>query len=552
MLQHLTVENYALIEKLDMTLSPHLNIITGETGAGKSILLGALGLILGERADVATLKESGRGCVVEGTFDISAYNLREFFEENDLEYDEQTIIRRIITPAGKSRAYVNELPVTLGVLKELGAKLIDIHSQHHSLRIADEGFRLAIVDALADNATLRSDYRTAYDHLTAARRELAKAEAAVEANLRDKEYVEYQYSQLAALKLRDGELEELEAEQRLLDNVERIQSALGEGCAMLEEEGNGILARLKSIESSFGKVKDVFLPAEEIADRVRTTLLELKDIAALLADENEKVDGDPARAAKVVDRIDAIYTLFRKHGVQSVAELIALEKEYGAKLALIEDADGHLGELRKAVAKAEEQSSKLAKRLTETRTKAAALLSKQTEAMLLRLGLEQSRFACTVEPKEEPTQSGADQLSFLFSSNTTFQPQPLERVASGGEISRVMLCLKALVADKVDMPTVVFDEIDTGISGRIADVTGQIIAELSVGRQVINITHLPQVASKGDTHFKVYKDPADGRSRIRLLSYEERVREVAAMLSGTDITEAAIAQAQSLISSHKE
>lgn len=546
MLRHLTVENYALIERLDMTLSPHLNIITGETGAGKSILLGALGLVLGERADIATLKESGKGCVVEGVFDISAYSLGRFFEDNDLEYADETIIRRVITPAGKSRAYINDLPVTLSQLKELGTKLIDIHSQHHSLMLADEGFRMGIVDALADNLPLREEYAVRYAALRTAERELSDLREKVEAAMKDREYVEFQYNQLSALRLREGELEELESEQRLLDNVERITEALGEGGQMLDEEENGVLARLKRIESSFQKVKDVYAPAEEIAERVRGTLVELKDISALLGEGRERVDGNPERARQVVERIDAIYTLMRKHGVQSVEELMAIERDYATRLGMIVDADTNLAKYEQEVAECHKRATEVATKLTASRTKSAKVLAQKSEEMLARLGMEQSRFVCQVsEDYKELTPSGANHISFLFSSTSKFQPQPLEKVASGGELSRVMLCLKALVADKTEMPTVVFDEIDTGVSGRVADAMGQIIAELSATRQVVNITHLPQVASKGDTHFRVFKD--GGTTQIKLLNHEERIDEVAAMLSGCDVTEAARAQARTLI-----
>lgn len=545
MLRHLSVENYALIERLDMTLSPRLNIITGETGAGKSILLGALGLVLGERADIATLKESGKGCVVEGTFDIGAYRLQELFEEHDLEYADETIIRRVITPAGKSRAYVNDLPVSLAVLKEIGTRLIDIHSQHHSLMIAEEGFRMNIVDAVAENGALLEEYAGCYNALRAAERELTALRAKVEAAMRDKEYVEFQYNQLSALHLKEGELEELESQQRLFDNVERISEALGSGGQMLDEEETGVLARLKAIESAFQKIKDAYGPAESIAERVRGALVELKDISALLAEGRERVDADPEKARQTVERIDAIYTLMRKHGVQSVEELMAIEKEYAEKLGVIVDADESLTRLEKEVEKCRESAVKAAARITASRQKAAEVLSKRTEEMLARLGMEQSRFVCDITPAEALTPAGGDHITFRFSSSPKFTPQPIEKVASGGEISRVMLCLKALVADKTQMPTVVFDEIDTGISGRVADVTGQIIAELSLGRQVINITHLPQVASKGDTHFRVYKQ--DGNTHLRLLTHEERIEEVAAMLSGTDITASAREQAAALL-----
>ena len=547
MLRHLTVENYALIERLDMTLSPRLNIITGETGAGKSILLGALGLVLGNRADIATLKESGRNCVVEAEFDVEAYGLEEFFEENELDWAATTTIRRVITPAGKSRAYVNDLPVQLTVLKELGTRLIDIHSQHHSLMIAGEGFRMQIVDAVAENGALRGDYQSKYAAWRRAEKELAELRQTVEANLRDKEYIEFQYGQLAALKLRAGELEELESESRMLDNVERIAETLGGSAALLDEDENGVLARLRQIESGFVKISDVYAPAGEIAERVRGALVELKDIAAQVGEEAGSVENNPHRAEEINDRLDAIYTLMRKHGVQTVEELIAIEQDYGSKLGIIVDADAELNRLESEVARRKEEAVKCAAKLTASRRKAAESLAGQTEAMLARLGMEHSTFVGSVGVAEGLTASGADTVDFLFSSSPKFSPQPLEKVASGGEISRVMLCLKALVADKANMPTVIFDEIDTGISGRIADVTGRIIAELSEGRQVVNITHLPQVASKGDTHFRVFKDAADGRTHLQLLTAEERVREVAKMLSGDEVTEAAMELARGLI-----
>lgn len=547
MLRHLLVENYALIERLDITLSPGLNIITGETGAGKSILLGALGLLLGARADSAALKENAHNCVVEGSFAIGAYGLEEFFEENDLEWADESIIRRVITPAGKSRAYVNDMPVQLSVLKELGLRLIDIHSQHHSLKVADPQFRMQIVDAMADNGALVEDYRGRWEALRTAQFELAEVRRAVEANLRDKEYIEFQYNQLSALKLRSGELEELEAEQKLLDNVERIAEALGESSAALDEEESGVLAKVKRAESAFAKLRDVYAPAGELSERLHSVMVELKDLSAELSDQMGRVDNNPQRAADVVDRLDAIYTLLRKHSLSTVDELIALQADYAAKLAVIVDSDERLAALESRVTQCTTQAQKAAAKLTASRQKAGVALAKGVVAMLARLGMEHSQFVCDIAPTEALQPTGADKIDFLFSSSPKFTPQPLEKVASGGEISRVMLCLKALVADRANMPTIVFDEIDTGISGRIADVTGQIIAELSAGRQVVNITHLPQVASKGDTHFRVWKDAKAGRTNISLLSAEERIEEVAKMLSGNEVTEAAMAQARELI-----
>jgi DNA repair protein RecN (Recombination protein N) len=376
---------------------------------------------------------------------------------------------------------------------------------------------------------------------------LAEVRRIVEANLRDKECIEFQHNQLAALKLRSGEVEELEAEQRLLDNVERIAEALGESAAALDEEENGVLARVKRAESAFGKLREVYAPAGELSERLRSVLVELKDISAELGDRMSGVENNPQRAAEVVDRLDAIYTLLRKHSLSTVDELIALEKEYAAKLSLIVDSDERLAALEAKVEAEQKRTQNAAAKLTASRTKAGEVLAAEVVAMLARLGMEHSQFVCCVAPAEALQPTGADRVDFMFSSSPKFSPQPLEKVASGGEISRVMLCLKALVADRANMPTIVFDEIDTGISGRIADVTGQIIAELSAGRQVVNITHLPQVASKGDTHFRVWKDAAAGRTHITLLSAEERVEEVAKMLSGNEVTEAAMAQARELI-----
>lgn len=547
MLKHLTVENYALIERLDMTLDSRLNIITGETGAGKSILLGAIGLLLGGRADVAALKQAANNCVVEGVFDIAAYGLESFFEQNDLDYDGEVVIRRVVTTAGKSRAYVNDLPVSLAVLKELGARLIDIHSQHRTLMLAEEDFRMQIVDSLAENGALRADYAERYEALRRAERELSELTEEVAKAERDREYVEFQHSQLASMKLRKGELEELEAEQRLLDNVERIGAAIGESLAALDQEEEGVLARLSVMTSAFGKLAEVYAPAQEIAERLRGVAVELKDLDSTLADELSRVESNPQRAQQVVDRLDGIYTLMRKHSVQTVEELIAIEADYARRLGVLNDSSEQLAALQKRVEQCHKGAVAAAAKLTSSRKKAAVLLAEQTEQMLHRLGMEHARFVVDVVAMDSLSAMGADGVEFLFSSTPKFAPQPLERVASGGETSRVMLCLKALVVGKTNMPTVIFDEIDTGVSGRIADEMGRIISEMSQGRQVVNITHLAQVASKGDTHFTVYKDAKEGITRIALLSAEERIREVASMISGNEVTEAAIAQARTLL-----
>lgn len=544
MLKRLSVENYALIESLDMQLDDHLNIITGQTGAGKSILLGALGLVLGNRADVAALLDQGRNCVVEGEFDVEGYGLEGFFEENDLDYDDAVVVRRVITPAGKSRAYVNDLPVSLAVLKELSGRLIDIHSQHQSLLVSDAAFRMRMVDGVAENGAIRAKYDALYGEWRTAERELTKAREEAEQSRKDEEYVRYQYEQLSTMNLREGELEELEAEQKELANVERIQEALGGSLESLNADEGGVVSALKNVVNALADVEDVYAPSAELARRTESTYIELKDIAAELADAVERIDANPQRLATVETRMDTLYSLIQKHRVADERELIELRDDYGRRLQLITDSGEHIATLERRAKECQEKASESAKVLTESRKKAGEKLQKGVMKMLGRLGMESARFVCEIAATDGLTASGADEICFMFASGSDAALRPLEKVASGGEISRVMLCLKALVAKSAKLPTIVFDEIDTGVSGRIADVTGEIIADLSESMQVLNITHLPQVASKGDTHFLVYKD---SRTHIRKLTPQERVEEIANMLSGSSVTDAARQQARLLL-----
>jgi len=546
MLRRLSVENYALIEGLDMELSPNLNIITGETGAGKSILLGALGLVVGNRADTAALKDNNRNCVVEGIFEVDNYGLEPFFTQNDIDYSPETVVRRIITPSGKSRAYVNDVPVQLSVLKELGVRLIDIHSQHQTLMLGDEGFRKRVVDAVADNAGLTVAYAELYRVAKAAEEELARLRREAEEGQRDRDYIEYQYNQLAALKLHAGELQELESEQTELANVERIGEALGSSLDEFDRDEDGVLSRLKRVETAFEKLQDVYKPASEIASRVRSAAIDLRDLKSLLAEELERVEADPERLSKVVERLDAIYSLLQKHKVSTVEELLELQSGWEVRLRNITSSGEQVAAAERKLAETQEQLQAAASKLTAARRKAASFLGAKVKELLARLAMEKAHFECVVTPLGFCGPDGADAVDFMFASSDRLSPQPLEKIASGGETSRVMLCLKAVVADKTDLPTIVFDEIDTGVSGRIADVTGQIIYELSANRQVVNITHLPQVASKGSTHFRVFKD-VQGRTRIAELLPEERVEEVAKMLSGNEVTEAAVNQAKVLL-----
>ena len=549
MLVKLSVENYALIDGLEMELSPSLNIITGETGAGKSILLGALGLILGNRADTAALKDNERNCVIEGTFDISAYGIEDFFADNDLEYDPHTIIRRVITPAGKSRAYINDLPAQLSTLKELSSRLLDIHSQHQSLMIGNERFRTGIVDSVAGNGALLTEYGTIYRSLLSCERELTKMRDDAEQSRRDEDFLRYQHDQIAALKLAIGEQPLLEEEQRELANVEQIQGVLSESAGALEADETGILSRLKIMESRLRSINTVYPRGEELAGRTHGAYVELKDIFSEISAEAGRIEGNPARLLQVDERLNTIYSLLQKHHVEDTDALMALKEEFASKLELISNSDDAISELQKRVDGLRSKAEEAAGRITSARLAAAEKLSALVEQTVERLGMPSSRFICDISPLGGLSATGADEVRFLFSANKDIAPYPLEKIASGGEVSRLMLTLKSIVARSNMLPTIIVDEIDTGVSGRIADAMGDIIAELAANMQVLNITHLPQVASKGDTHFVVYKEEAQQgvQTRIRRLSPEERVNEIAKMLSGSQITEAAITQAKLLL-----
>ena len=548
MIQRVTVENYALIRHLDITLGSGLNIITGETGAGKSILLGALGLILGNRADSAALADNVSNCVVEAEFDLSGYGLEAFFEEQELEYDTPCIVRRVITPAGKSRAYVNDLPVQLTTLKELGLRLVDIHSRHRSLLVASEDFRREVVDNFSASHALLSRYAEAYSALQSAERELAKTRAEAERNSADEEWVRYQWEQLSSAALREGELAELEQRQSELANSEEIGERIGGTVEALGAEERGVLAMLKASEQSMRHLARVWSGGDEVAERLRSVQVELKDIEATLSDALDRVDADPNALAAVEERLATIYALLRKHKVESVEELLAIQAEFGRRMELITDLDGVIARLEAEVAAARKVAQSVADELTALRQRGAEALSSGVTEMLGRLGMSGARFLCRVTP-DVLRESGADIIEFVFSSSPAGSLLPIEKIASGGEISRVMLCLKAIAARCAKLPTIIFDEIDTGVSGRVADEMGEVITELSASMQVLNITHLPQVASKGDDHFVVYKEVTnDGaESRIRRLTTDERVEEIAKMLSGSVVTDAAREQARQLL-----
>lgn len=545
MLRRLTVENYALIDKLDLQLDSHLNIITGETGAGKSILLGALGLLLGNKNESGSLRDESRNCVIEGVFELKGYSLESLFEEHDLDYEEQTVVRRMISPSGKSRAFVNDMPVQLSVLKELGARLIDIHSQHQNQVLADEAFRLRSVDMLAGATDEVAQYGEVYAELKSAERELERMVAEAESLRKDEEWLRYQVEEFDAAALKQGELVELEQELGVLENAEQISEALISVRNILDAEQIGVLEQLSAAEGAIAHVSNNYPAGVEIAERLHSVVQELKDLGATVADDSERIEADPERLERLTNRVNMIYSMCQKHRVSTLDELILVGDKFREQLVTITHSDSELKRQRELISSLEKRAKKQAVAIHALREKVAQQTSKSIAKSLSALGMPEAKFDVEVVATEELMPTGCDRVRFMFSANKNMAQQPVEKIASGGEISRVMLALKALLAQKAKLPTIIFDEIDTGVSGRIADAMGEIIRSLSENMQVVAITHLPQVASKGESHFVVYK--RDSRTNINRLQEAERVEEIAKMLSGSVITEAALSQARLLL-----
>ena len=545
MLTTLTVDNYALINHLDVAFDAHLNIITGETGAGKSILMGALSLLLGGKGDAAAIKDPSRNCVVEASFDISQLGLESLFDELDIDYEPQTIIRRQISAGGKSRAFVNDTPVQLATLKTLGQHLIDIHSQHQNLILSSKTFRITALDTVADCSDVARAYGEAFAALGRYRAELAAAESETAKSHDEEEWLRHQATELVAASLRSGECEELEAELRTLENADSIGETLALLHERLDNDQTGILPMLKESVVALRHIASSYASAEMLAERLQSVAIELKDIDSTVETDAERIDSDPERLAKVGERLDTLYTLCRKHRVETEAELIEIRDRYVAQLEAIEHSDANLAELRNKVEEADKLAHSLADALHAKRSKAAPALAGEVAAILKEVGMVDAQFEITLTPTSLNA-TGGDNVDFTFSANKGLAPQPIERIASGGELSRVMLALKAVLAKRLALPTIIFDEIDTGVSGRVANAMGEIINALAESMQVINITHLPQVASKGRCHLLVYK--SEGATHLRTLSVEERVEEIAKMLSGDKITDAAISQAKHLLS----
>ncbi len=545
MLKSLTIENYALIDSLHVEWDEHLNIITGETGAGKSILLGALGLLLGAKNEGQATKDLERNCVVEASFDIARLNLQHLFEDLDLDYEAEITIRRVITPAGKSRAFVGDMPVQLATLKELGAHLVDIHSQHQNLILASEEFRTTTLDTLAGNQSLMEAYTAKLATLNALRSEHRTMSEEMEAARKDEEWLRYTVEEFRAAKLKEGELAETEQTLAMLESADRIGEALTTLRNALDDEELGAVVALTRSQRELEALGERYAEGATIAERLKSVVAELKDLSTTAADEAERIDADPEKLQRLSDRLNTIYSLEMKHRAESFDDLLAKAAAFEARLATIDNSDTALRELEARIAEADKECRAAAHRLHEARVEVAKHLETSVVETLRMLGMEDAQFVVDVTETEGYTPLGMDSVAYLFTANRTTKPGAVERIASGGELSRIMLALKALIAEKRMLPTVIFDEIDTGVSGRIADAMGDIIARLAESMQIVDITHLPQVASKSGAHFVVYKE--EGRTNIRRLSKTERVGEIAKMLSGSEITDAALKQAKILL-----
>lgn len=549
MLRSVSIENYALIDSLEISFDKGLSIITGETGAGKSILLGALSLILGQRADVSSLKDKEKSCVVEGVFSIDGYGLESLFEESDLDYNASSTFRRVINPNGKSRAFINDIPVTLNILKDITDRLIDIHSQHQNLLIANSGFQLWVVDLLANNTELLRSYKETFLSYKKTVFTLNELRQQHEQSKADYDYLLFQFNQLEEAKLKENEQEELEVELKQLTHAEEIKSGYGRAASILSGEEPGIVQMLHEAQQTVHRLIPLSREAEELAKRIESGKIEIQDIAREVERLEEAITFSPDRQAAVEERLDTIYSLEQKHRVGSVKELIEIRSALQEKISAIVGFDEQLEVLEKERKQKEEKLSNLSTELAEKREKVLPELERCVIELLRSLGIPSAIFRAVHAKLDDYTVTGNTSITFLFSANKDMSPQDIAKVASGGEMSRLMLSLKSLVAQSGKLPTIIFDEIDTGISGEVADKMGMLISQLAQQNQVVNITHLPQVASKGNAHYVVYKEdtPSSTQTRIRRLTSNERIMEIAKMLSGSSITEAAISNARELL-----
>ena len=553
MLTRLYIKNYALISQMDVNFYPGFSVITGETGAGKSIILGAMGLLLGGRADTKSVKPGCDRCVIEGHFDISSYPLQAFFESNDLDYDaSDCILRRELSSAGKSRAFINDTPVNLTVMRELGEQLIDIHSQHQNLLLKKEDFQLGVVDILTTDKKPLQEYRSLYGEYQKAAKELEELRDNISQRLDNEDFLRYQLQELQQAQFTDGEQEELERTSETMTHAEDIKSGLYQASQLLDGD-DGILQRLRSVAHALHAIEQVFPPAAELAERVDSSHIELKDIAGEVDSHTEDVDFDPQELERVNERLDLIYHMEKKHHVEDIASLLQIQSRLEEQLNRIDHSDELLKEQEEKVAELKTRCESVAWQLTTLRVEAAHQVEHEMCERLVPLGMPHVRFKVSMEEKALGP-DGKDKISFLFSANTSTPMQPISQVASGGEIARVMLSLKAMISGAVKLPTIIFDEIDTGVSGKIAEQMARIMHEMGQQeRQVISITHLPQIAASGTHHYKVYKEEGEQGtiSHMKRLTDDERVGEIAQMLSGNDVSDAALNNAKELLRGKK-
>ena len=551
MLKEVHIRNYVLIDRLDIDFKDGFSVMTGETGAGKSIILGAMNLLLGGRADSKTLIQGTDKCTIEGTFSIAGYGLEQFFAENELDFDpDETIMRRELSASGKSRAFINDTPVTLTQLRDLGCRLIDIHSQHQNLALGTQSFQLDVVDTIAANGSVKTAYEQSFDNWTGLKTRLAQLKKEFESDNTDREYLEFQLEGLDSAKLTDGEQEELEQESDILDHAEEIKQDLFGASQIMSADEDGCIRKLRSAMQSLRAASKNYPQAQELAERLDSCIIELKDIAETVEDAQESINFDPARLEQVNERLDLIYSLEKKHKKDNIAQLLEYAESIRKRLDRTGSYEFDIEQLTKQVENARLEMEKHAAELSKTRKKASDIIIKDIKELLMPLGIPNVQFNIEMQPASGYDRTGHDDLRFMFSANKSVPMQELQTVASGGEIARVMLCIKSLLAGARALPTVIFDEIDTGVSGAVAEKMALLMKQMSAdGRQVLAITHLPQIAAIGQTHYKVFKtDDNDAtHTRIAVLNGDDRIREIAGMMSGTTLTQAALDNAKALI-----
>lgn len=549
MLTSLSIKNYALIDNLQVNFNNGLTIITGETGAGKSILLGGLSLVLGKRADLSNVKDASIKCVIEATFDVANYDLKSLFKEEDLDYEPLTIVRREILPSGKSRAFINDTPVNLDSLQTLGEHLLDIHSQHQTLQLTNDDFQFQVIDALADNAKLLSEYSNQLSTYKSLKRELTQLQEQKNEFTKELDYNLFLLKELEAAKLEDDDLETLEEEYETLNNIEEIKDKLSASYQLLSNEDIGVISNLTELKNQFAKISEYSANYKAIFERINSSLIELDDVFSEIETAQDQLEDDPNRLEVVNAKLQVLHNLMQKHIVSNVSELISVRENLKEKVSVTENMDTQIVAIEKKLKTIEQQLNQLAKDIHKTRENAIPTLTEQLEAILGSLGMPNAKFKVELKLVDKFLLNGKDELSFLFSANKGGQFNELKKAASGGELSRIMLAIKSILSKYTQLPTIMFDEIDTGVSGEISNKMGSIMQQMSKTMQVFTITHLPQIASKGDTHFKVFKEDVDEvtQTQLKKLTSEERIVEIAQMLGGATLSDSALEHAKQLL-----